>query len=70
MAYRWKNKLTPADITPKSMWMNRRSVLAGLAGAGALSSVGGAATAEGELTPNAIEAVSYTHLTLPTNREV
>ena len=57
MAYRWKNKLTPADITPKSMWMNRRSVLAGLAGAGALSSVGGAATAEGELTPNAIEEI-------------
>ncbi len=57
MAHRWTNTLTSADITPKSVWMNRRSVLAGLAGAGALSSVGGVATAEGELTPNTLEEI-------------
>ena len=60
MAYRWKNTLTSTDVTPKSVWMNRRSLLGGLAGAGALSSVGGIATAEEELTPNSLaEIQSY-----------
>ncbi len=57
MAHRWKNTLTSADVTPKSIWMNRRSVLAGLAGAGALSSVGGMATAQDALTPNTLEEI-------------
>ena len=57
MAHRWTNTLTSADITPKSVWMNRRSVLASLAGAGALTSVGGTATAAGELEPNTLETI-------------
>ena len=57
MAHRWTNTLTSADITPKSVWMNRRSVLASLAGAGALTSVGGTAAAAGELEPNTLETI-------------
>jgi sulfoxide reductase catalytic subunit YedY len=30
MAYRWKNNLTKADVTPKGVWLNRRAVLAGM----------------------------------------
>ena len=70
MANRWNNTFTRADITPESLWLNRRAVLAGMAGAGAL---GGAAAAQEALEPNTWEeitnynnSVSYTHLTLPT----
>lgn len=49
MAYRWKNDLTRADVTPKSMWLNRRQIIAGAAGVGL---VGSSAYAQDALTPN------------------
>ena len=36
MAYRWTNDLTHADVTPKAAFLNRRQILAGTAGLGAI----------------------------------
>ncbi|QQA42588.1 protein-methionine-sulfoxide reductase catalytic subunit MsrP [Pelagovum pacificum] len=65
MAHRWKNKLGPADVTPKSAWLSRRSLIAGagltgagLAGAGVLGmGMPGRAEAQDneELVPNSFE---------------
>ncbi len=55
MAYRWKNNLTKADVTPKGVWLNRRAVLAGMAAAGGL---GGAVAARGALEPNTWEEIT------------
>lgn len=55
MAFRWKNTLTHADVTPEPLWLNRRAVLAGLAGAGAL---GGAVAAQETLEPNTWEEIT------------
>ena len=49
MAYRWKNDLTRADVTPKPLWLNRRQIIAGAAGVGL---VGSSAYAQDALTPN------------------
>ncbi|WP_375280633.1 protein-methionine-sulfoxide reductase catalytic subunit MsrP [Pseudooctadecabacter sp.] len=54
MAHRWTNTLTRNDVTPKSLWMNRRAVLAGMAGAGAL---GGTVHAQEALEPNTLEEI-------------
>jgi sulfoxide reductase catalytic subunit YedY len=43
---RWKNDLTWADVTPQAVWLSRRSVLAGMAGAG----LAGPALARGPLS--------------------
>ena len=55
MANRWKNTLTRADVTPEPLWLNRRAVLAGMAGAGAL---GGAVAAQEALEPNTWEEIT------------
>lgn len=55
MAFRWKNTLTHADVTPEHLWLNRRSVLAGMAGAGAF---GGAVAAQETLEPNTWEEIT------------
>lgn len=55
MAHRWKNTLTAADVTPKGLWMNRRSVLAGMAAAGGL---GGSVAAQAALEPNTWEEIT------------
>ncbi len=58
MAYRWKNDLTPADVTPKSAFLNRRQILAGAAGLGASGLIGGtAAQAQEALEPNTLEEI-------------
>ncbi|MEZ5713900.1 MAG: protein-methionine-sulfoxide reductase catalytic subunit MsrP [Paracoccaceae bacterium] len=54
MAYRWKNELTRADVTPEAHWMSRRAVMAGAAGLGLIGAGGGAARAE-TLEPNSFE---------------
>ncbi|MCH2165275.1 MAG: protein-methionine-sulfoxide reductase catalytic subunit MsrP [Marinovum sp.] len=41
MANRWKNTLKESDATPESVYLNRRQIMAGLAGLGA---IGGAAS--------------------------
>ncbi len=46
MANRWKNILRDTDVTPEAVWLNRRSMLAGLAGAGLAGVTGGPARAE------------------------
>ncbi len=55
MANRWNNTLTRADITLEPLWLNRRAVLAGMAGAGAL---GGAVAAQEGLVPNTWEEIT------------
>lgn len=57
MAYRWKNNLTAADVTPEPMWMNRRQIMAGLvasAGVGAIASPGVAQALE----PNSYDDIT------------
>jgi sulfoxide reductase catalytic subunit YedY len=66
MANRWTNKLTRSDVTPEPIFMNRRSVLAGLglgagAAAGGAALLGGmpnAAQAQDALEPNAFEDIT------------
>ncbi|MFT5625495.1 MAG: sulfoxide reductase catalytic subunit YedY, partial [Lentimonas sp.] len=48
MAYRWTNDLTKADITPKAAFLNRRQILAGTVGLGAIGLIGTSAQAAGE----------------------
>ena len=58
MAYRWTNDLTQADITPKAAFLNRRQILAGTVGLGAIGLVGTSAQAAGEdLVPNTLEEI-------------
>ncbi|MCG3269172.1 protein-methionine-sulfoxide reductase catalytic subunit MsrP [Yoonia sp. I 8.24] len=56
MAYRWKNKLSRTDITPKSAYLNRRQILAGTVGLGAIGLAGGAQAQDG-LEPNTLEEI-------------
>jgi sulfoxide reductase catalytic subunit YedY len=58
MAFRWKNTLTPADVTPEAMFLNRRQIIAGaMAGAG-LAGSGAAIAAEEVLEPNSWEDIT------------
>ncbi len=56
MAHRWTNKLTHADVTPRAAFLNRRQVMAGLAGVG-LAGLARPATAE-TLEPNTWEEIT------------
>jgi methionine sulfoxide reductase catalytic subunit len=60
MAHRWTNDLTQADVTPKSAFLNRRQILAGTAGLGAIGLVGagGMANAQDALEPNTLEEIT------------
>ncbi len=57
MAYRWRNTLTHADVTPKSAFLNRRQVMAGLAGVG-LTAMTKPAAAQNTLEPNTWEEIT------------
>lgn len=57
MAHRWKNDLTMADVTPASVYFNRRAVLAGL-GATAAAGMAGQARAQDALEPNDWEEIT------------
>ncbi len=57
MAYRWRNTLTHADVTPKSAFLNRRQVMAGLAGVG-LTAMKKPAAAQNTLEPNTWEEIT------------
>jgi sulfoxide reductase catalytic subunit YedY len=59
MADRWKNTLKPSDVTDETLWLNRRYLLAGMAGAGLMGAAGlpHAAQAQG-LAPNAWEDIT------------
>ena len=58
MAGRWKNKLRERDVTPEAIWLNRRALLGGLAGASVLAAMApGRAQAE-TLEPNRWEEIT------------
>ncbi len=57
MAYRWTNTLTPADVTPKAAYLNRRQILAGTVGLGAIG-LAGQAAAQDALEPNTLEEIT------------
>ncbi|MAY85367.1 MAG: protein-methionine-sulfoxide reductase catalytic subunit MsrP [Pseudooceanicola sp.] len=53
MAHRWTPDLTHADVTPRAAFLNRRQIIAGLAGAGIAGGIGGRAMAASDaLEPN------------------
>ncbi len=56
MAHRWTNDLTRADVTPKAAYLNRRQILAGTIGLGAIG-LAGAARAD-TLEPNTLEEIT------------
>jgi sulfoxide reductase catalytic subunit YedY len=56
MAHRWKNDLNCGDVTPEHVYLNRRQVIAGLAGAG-LAGAAGPLSAE-TLEPNSWEEIT------------
>jgi len=57
MARRWTNDLTLADVTPQSAFLNRRQIMAGMAGMG-LSTLAGGAQAKKALEPNSWKDVT------------
>jgi len=57
MARRWTPDLTLADVTPHRAFLNRRQVLAGMAGAGLAGIAGARAQADG-LEPNSWEEIT------------
>lgn len=57
MARRWTNDLTHHDVTPAPVWINRRSLLAGLGGAVTLSTMGARTKAQA-LQPNTLDEIS------------
>ncbi|WP_170399978.1 protein-methionine-sulfoxide reductase catalytic subunit MsrP [Ruegeria arenilitoris] len=57
MAHRWTNTLTHADVTPRAAFLNRRQVMAGLAGVG-LAGMARGATAQEALEPNTWEEIT------------
>ncbi|MEJ6745917.1 MAG: protein-methionine-sulfoxide reductase catalytic subunit MsrP [Yoonia sp.] len=58
MAYSWTNDLTAADVTPKSMMMNRRQIMAGAVGLGAIGFSATQAAAQGTLKSNSLEDIT------------
>ena len=56
MAHRWTNDLTQADIPPKPVYLNRRQILAGTVGLGAIGFAGGAHA--NTLEPNTLEEIT------------
>ena len=57
MAHRWTNTLTHADVTPRAAFLNRRQVMAGLAGVG-LTAMARPAAAQEALKPNTWEEIT------------
>ncbi|MGB1235878.1 MAG: protein-methionine-sulfoxide reductase catalytic subunit MsrP [Planktomarina sp.] len=55
MAFRWKNDLTAADVTPEPLWLNRRQIMAGVA-AGAI--MGPQMAHAADLEPNSFEDIT------------
>ncbi|MEO0485517.1 MAG: protein-methionine-sulfoxide reductase catalytic subunit MsrP [Pseudomonadota bacterium] len=59
MARRWTNDLTWDDVTPEAGWLNRRQIIAGGLGLGALSIAGpGLAQVRQDLEPNTFEEIT------------
>jgi len=58
MAHRWKNDLTAQDVTPYDAFLNRRQIMAGIAGLGLGTIAGPLAAAGDELEPNSWEEIT------------
>ena len=58
MANRWTNTLTHADVTPEAQYLNRRQIMAGLAGVGLAGALGGQGRAASDLVPNDWETIT------------
>ncbi|KNG94532.1 protein-methionine-sulfoxide reductase catalytic subunit MsrP [Pseudaestuariivita atlantica] len=59
MAQRWTNDLTWNDVTPEAAYLNRRQLMAGVAGLGLAAALPGAARAEADaLEPNTWEEIT------------
>ncbi|WP_271951859.1 protein-methionine-sulfoxide reductase catalytic subunit MsrP [Ruegeria faecimaris] len=57
MAHRWTNTLTHVDVTPRAAFLNRRQMMAGIAGVGLAGLAQGAAAQEA-LEPNTWEEIT------------
>ena len=57
MARRWTNDLTQADVTPKAQWLNRRQIIAGSTGLGAIG-LAGPSLAQEDLEPTRFEDIT------------
>ncbi len=57
MAHRWTNTLTHADVTPRAAFLNRRQVMAGMAGVG-LAAMSRPVAAQDALEPNTWEEIT------------
>lgn len=58
MAHRWKNDLTQDDVTPHAAFLNRRQIMAGLAGAGLATTLGAGQARAATLEPDSFEVIS------------
>ena len=58
MAHRWNNDLKTADVTPYGTFMNRRQIMAGIAGAGLATIAGPTLAAEDGLKANSWEDIT------------
>ncbi|WP_323767204.1 protein-methionine-sulfoxide reductase catalytic subunit MsrP [Marinovum sp.] len=58
MAYRWKNTLTETDVTPESVYLNRRQLIGSAAGLGLASIAGPALAQDDALEPNAWDDIT------------
>lgn len=58
MAKRWKNTLTSADVTPEEHYLNRRQIIAGLAGIGLAGGAAIPALAAGDLKPDTWDTIT------------
>lgn len=57
MAHRWKNTLTHDDVTPRGAYLNRRQIMAGMAGLG-LAAIAPKAQAAADLTPSEYDVIT------------
>lgn len=55
MAGRWKNTLQARDVTPQQVWLNRRAILAGMAGGGMVAALPGMAAGQTVAQAKAME---------------
>jgi len=58
LAHRWNNDLTADDVTPYSAFMNRRQLMAGMAGVGLSTLAGPALATEEKLKKNSWEEIT------------
>jgi len=58
MARRYTSDLTHDDVTPKSLYLNRRQIMAGAGGILGAGLIGGSARAQDALEPNTLEEIT------------